>query len=774
MAICNKCGAGNENNDTGYCKFCLAPLDEEPQVSDNQKSSQGQNSNSDQASTRSQPRTARRHDSNIMLETRKKPAATEESFPTENIQALNDDILEQETRDSDPDFEIKEVNFDSDSVPGLVTPDEQPKGTFSEEKYFKDNQDDEVDFGDDSIDTDPLLGQDEEIRITMEQTENGPEINIADDSDFSTMPEILPQENAVKPIEEQDEFNEDSPLTKKIIINPQLAHPPMPETSRPENDQPEETISQKATHRTGMSGAPMSIEDIDKEPEDFTTNQNGLMDEIQTEKKQPELDKELLERVKQSPSPTFTAGIAYLNGNNVSFTGGFKPKTGQQIIIEDKAFEIREKPESLIKSTFSKIPRVAIFSAIGVIAILVILIAASFIPVDDGQIAGILVDPNTGSAVPKAIVSIKELDKTVETSYAGFFVFENIAPGNYTIEYLEDGIGVVAERMTVLEGKTSTLTLSLPENETPVISSNNRTTRDISVAETPRELKPGFMKLNLSPSKSKVYLDGKYLGQGTQTFRVSAGRHRVTVKHDGYSNKSITVRIPEDQIKPYKIELAKRGKKQKVEEKTEDETAADLEEQGKYSEALKIYKKLVSSNKNNIEAVLGRARCLKAIGQNDNALAGFLDGIKIANDRNDTETLLEALDGVLGINPNYLTARYKRGIIFLSQGQYFRAAQDFNKVVEVDRRHLNGYYKLGEAYYKAGNYSSAIDAYQQLQELNFADAKPYAFIAKSYNKLDDKKNTKKYYDKFKKSADITTQNELRNDPEWQQIKMMFE
>lgn len=761
MNTCKKCGADNQNNDTGYCKFCLAPLESYSPDNIQENGSSNQGNNSDQVNAAQQERSHSRHSGGTITQTRKQPPISAEVHQTENIPKEEPQFTPQQNKADEPDFEIKEVNFDNDSVPGLVSADSQPDDGFSEEKYFKGNDQNESNPDMDSLTADQSPDHTEEIRITMEQTENGPEINIEDDSDFSTLPEILPQEAAINEFE--DEELEELSLTKKIIINPQV------ENKLPPED--EESINEKTTQKTPTLKSVEEQLQSDHFPGDKKFDQFDKP-ENKTQKKKPVLDRELLEKAEQTPKPSLASGIAYVCGNSIRFTGGYIPKIGQQIIIEDKAYELKNKPESALQTILSKIPKAVLFGTAGLIVLTALIIVASFAPTDDGQIAGMLIDPNTSQAVPKANVTIQELGMTVQTSYAGFFVFDNIPPGNYTIMYEDDGVGVVSERTTVLEGKTSTLALSLPENEIPQIS--NQSSRDISEQAPPRELKPGFMKLALSPGKSKVYLNGKYLGSGTQTFKVPAGRHQVTVKQDGYSSKSITVRIPEDQIKSYKVSLNKLKKNQRPEKKTDEEIAAELEQSGDYSGALKKYEKLLSQNHNDIDAILGRARCLKGIGKSDDALAGFLDGVKVANDRKDTEALLEALDGVLNINPNYLTARYKRGTVLLSQGQYFRAAQDFSKVVEIDRRHLNGYYKLGEAYYKAGNYTSAINAYEKVQELNFADAKPFAYIAKAYYKLDDKKNTKKYYEKFNKNADLTTQNEFRSDPEWQKIKSLFE
>ena len=776
MLICPKCGAENVNNDTGYCKFCLATL--EPASSQNEQRDNIQNRQSDTKSINEGGQTSSRGNpqSGTMVESRKDRPVSDDMIyadKAEDTQTENISLPEKPQRD-EPLFEIKEVDFDHSATNGLGAADMGEDNGFNEGRYFKDAPEDKIDFDPDSIDMDTPIPDDDDIRIAMEQTENGPEITLGNQSDFSTTPEILPQEAPViqgslgddydslddTPIisndNEPDYDDEESPLTQKIIINPQV-------------EQKKHAENGLENGFTNNSTAPPPQETSFEKPKtDKPFHEND--DDLFGINEGPKIDEEVIARANQTPKPTSALGIAYFDGKAISFIGGFKPSAGDNVFVNEKGFILREKPPSIL----AKMPKPVLYGIAGLVLVILAFMAISLGPTDNGQITGMLINPSTKAPVSNATITIKELNKSVQTSYAGFFVFEDIKPGSYTVILEDEGVGILSEQLTVYEGKTSTISLSLPVNQP--ISSTQTQSREVASKPPPppKELKPGFMKLTLSPSKGKVYYDGEYIGRGTQTFKVPAGQHRVTVKQSGYKSKSFTVKIPEDQIKPYKVTLNKVKGSKKNDVKSEAEIAADLEQDGKFSEALKKYKLLLSQNKTDIEAVLGKGRCLKAIGQEENALTIFLDAVKISTDQKDMDTQLEALDGVLSINPNYLTARYRRGLIFLDQEQYFRAAQDFSKVVEIDRRHLNGYYKLGEAYYKGGNYNNAIAAYEKIQEFNFADTKPYVYITKSYLKLDDRKNAKKYYDKFEKSADQLTKNEFRNDAEWQKIKVMFD
>jgi len=767
VTICNNCGADNENNVTGYCYQCLSQLN--PDQSENAKKidetailQNDQNCNQlhqTSSGSRSGVGIAVKPQVSKQAIDGKQAFDSKESAATQPVKHI------QDNSDKDIAFEIKEVSFDESSVPGLVSPLENPDAKQPPEanlELINANQEKS-----DSMENELDLFQDDDLRFTMEKTENGPVVSLTDTSEFQSIPEIPPQEL----IDESSKLIKPEELTKEELLSKKSK--PVSETQRISIDD----INEPLPHAEKQFDQ-ISIRDESKRADSFSrqsiksdsnpTTEFGsslAQDDAPKSYSNKESNIKFLDNALSGPRPTISQGIAYISGGSISFAGGYKPAIGDIVTIADTVYKIKEKPSGRIPN-YMKIGG-------GAVLFLIILMAIfSLGSGDNGQIVGILIDPGTNNIIPGAMISIKELNKTTQTNKAGFFIFDEIPPGNYTVELLDEGVGVVSEKLTVLENRTSAAKFSLPTNNSITDLSNNDKSKQAGIEEKPQSLAPGFMKLKLTPAQANVYYDGKYIGKGNQTFKVSAGKHELAVKYDGYTSETKTVDIPEDQIKTYTITLNKAKSADKPEKKTELETAAELEQQGKYSEALNYYNKILAKKDDDLDAILGQARCLKAKGVTDESLTAFLKAVSISGDRNDIETQLEALNGILDINPNYLTALYKRGLILLNQAEYFRAAQDFNKVIEIDRRHLNAFYKLGESYYKAKNYPAAIEAYLKIQELNFADAKPYAYIAKSYMKLDDKKNAKKYYEKFDKNADMSTKSQFNSDLEWQQIKMM--
>jgi tetratricopeptide (TPR) repeat protein len=242
------------------------------------------------------------------------------------------------------------------------------------------------------------------------------------------------------------------------------------------------------------------------------------------------------------------------------------------------------------------------------------------------------------------------------------------------------------------------------------------------------------------------------------------------LRANGYDDQIQDIEIAENSTKNLSLALEKKAAAVAPETKTPYQFAQDLEGSGKFAEALLKYNAIVQLDPNNVDATLGQARCNRAKGDNSAALSSYLKAARTAADKGDAQTQLQALSGVLEINPNYLTALYGRGLIYLNQANYTQAAQDFAKVIEIDSRHLNAHYRLAEAYYKSKDYGAALQTYEQTLNLNFTDPKPLAFMAETYMAMGDLKNTKKYYEKFEKAADAPTRNKFNSDADWQNVK----
>lgn len=461
--------------------------------------------------------------------------------------------------------------------------------------------------------------------------------------------------------------------------------------------------------------------------------------------------------------------VAYLSGNSLTLSGGPKISAGDEILVGENAYEVRLKPRD----------KNSLYAIIGssVLAIFITLyFLGAFNSSPYGNLVGIVVGPDDRPLAEQE-VRIKEAGAKIKTNNAGFFVFNNLPAGIYTVEYLIDEEVVGEERITVLGDKTSTIRVSesgfepISSLETAPASDRKspaaeKKTESSNLTSSRGKNEPGAVKLTLKPAGVRAYLDGKPMGVGSNTYRVRPGRYLLSVKKSGYRPQSKNITVKSGKTFSYSFTLKKDSS---LDKKTDSEIAYENEVAGRYSEAQKYYERILQKNPSDVSALLGKARCLKNRNMHDSALSCFMEAGKIASDRGDTETQYDALTGIIGMNPNNFTVYLKRGDLLYSKGDYSRAAENYQKVITLDRRNLKAYYKLGNSCYRDGRYGEALEAFKGAEELHFADPKAQYYLAITYHALEDHKNTKKSYEKFKELASYSTSIEFKKDPEWKKV-----
>jgi tetratricopeptide (TPR) repeat protein len=456
-------------------------------------------------------------------------------------------------------------------------------------------------------------------------------------------------------------------------------------------------------------------------------------------------------------------GVVYLAGKDIRLTGGVKVAIGDEIKINDKVFEVKRPPGR------------SRWFYIGIIAAVAVLILSSLIiftsSKDVGQLIG-TVSTMDGRPLIGQGVRIVELNKTVSTNEAGFFIFSDIPAGIYTIDVQRSNGERIQDRISVVKDQTTTIALeeSRPQQrevsqsvQAPPIAAErpSKTSKQDTRASS-----KGILDLNLDPSNASAYIDDKPLGVGSNSYKLDPGSYTLTIKKSGYKDSDQRIRIQSDKTLSLDISLSEETQ---ARSKGNSEIAGDLEQAGNYREAMKYYDLALRSNSRDVNSLLGKARCARAEGKAEDAMTYYLQASRTAGDKGDVNSQIKALSGIIDMRPNTLTAYSSRGEIYYNLGQYDKAANDFIHVVEIDNRNLGAYYKLGDCYYKSKKYSDAIGAFTAAQELNFADPKAGVWLTKTYLAMGDKKNAKKAYENFKEIASYSARLEYKRDPEWQKV-----
>jgi tetratricopeptide (TPR) repeat protein len=383
-----------------------------------------------------------------------------------------------------------------------------------------------------------------------------------------------------------------------------------------------------------------------------------------------------------------------------------------------------------------------------------------------------LTDSATHRPLTGVTVRLTELDKSAGTNEAGFFIFDNIPAGIHTIECQVSGKASIQDKVTVIKNQTSAIALAASEVREVAVESHTAAPKPEAQVEKPQPTSnsgKGFLKLTIVPNNSSVYIDGKPIGVGSNTYKISSGSHDLAVRKDGFDEHHQTIKIDPDKTHGVKVTLSENSNASQPSKKTNTELALEKESTGNFKEAARLYDLVLKNNPRELPALLGKARCAREEGLFEEALSRFQQAAKVASDKDNTRVQIEALTGIIEIRPNTYTAYASRGDVLLGLGQYKNAVDDFSKVVELDKRNLGAYYKLGNSYYALGQYNDALGAFHAAEEINFADPKAQVCLAKTYLALGDRRNTKKSYAKFKDLASYSAKLEFKKDPEWQKV-----
>jgi tetratricopeptide (TPR) repeat protein len=108
---------------------------------------------------------------------------------------------------------------------------------------------------------------------------------------------------------------------------------------------------------------------------------------------------------------------------------------------------------------------------------------------------------------------------------------------------------------------------------------------------------------------------------------------------------------------------------------------------------------------------------------------------------------IENYDKVIEINQRDVSAYNNRGIVYKHIGDYVRAIEDFDKALEINPQDLNAYTNRGSVYYDLRDYYRAIEDFGKAIEINPSDAVAYCNHGIAYYRLGDRERAIQDFDK---------------------------
>lgn len=163
--------------------------------------------------------------------------------------------------------------------------------------------------------------------------------------------------------------------------------------------------------------------------------------------------------------------------------------------------------------------------------------------------------------------------------------------------------------------------------------------------------------------------------------------------------------------------------------------AAKLYQEGKYTEVIETYNKILELQPENAHVFFLRGRCFVAKKMYDQAITDFSRAIELDEE-------------------NYIYY-FVRAKVYSDKQLFTEAIVDYDKAIELNPEDYSLYDMKSAACFKSGNYLKALETCDKGIELNPQHAMFYLTKSVCYEKLGDKENTSQNYQKFIYFSNIT-------------------
>lgn len=188
--------------------------------------------------------------------------------------------------------------------------------------------------------------------------------------------------------------------------------------------------------------------------------------------------------------------------------------------------------------------------------VLIILTAASFIPVVSANVPGMKALNSAarkvlGMTSAPASRTAATLPFTVDTTPGGATVQVNgrpagqtpmtlrLAPGSYRVTLIRSGYAPLTRTITVKRGARASLIVRL----TPATAASKPRTAPVQTAAPARPAATMPVRVTSTPSGAAVQIGGKTVGRTPVTLQLASGTHTLTVTRSGYTAVRRTVTV---------------------------------------------------------------------------------------------------------------------------------------------------------------------------------------------------------------------------------------
>jgi Flp pilus assembly protein TadD len=465
-------------------------------------------------------------------------------------------------------------------------------------------------------------------------------------------------------------------------------------------------------------------------------------------------------------------GVAYLDGNAIRMTGGVKLHPGDQIKIGEKEF--------MLKPRQKKRKPLYLFLLIFLAADIFIL-SSLLKGKSSGRLIGVVLEEKSKMALSNAEIQIMELGKNVRSNQLGFFMFDLVPSGSYTLQTSLNGYQNVKDNVTITKKQTTTVSVSLspksltglPEKSTEEIAPIDKSTpENVAFEGTGTKERYGAVSIESNVSEPVVVMDDRTLGTGNKVYKnISMGKHTLRITKEGYQDWTQKIEVKREKTLNLKINLQEAATVIPSPETAEDWIAlAQSQMDSKdFTSAVNSYNQALTLNPKSPEALLGRGQVYNQLNDREKAIPDLNKAAEHYTSEKNYSQAIICYTHLLALNDQDLASLDNRGLCYLQLGQSEKSLSDFEKTIELDKKFFLGYLHLGEAYYKSGNYEASLENYKKAKKLNSQSSQVYVGLALAYFAKGEKSSAKKSYKKFEELSTYIDRERMKQDPEWRKL-----
>jgi tetratricopeptide (TPR) repeat protein len=465
-------------------------------------------------------------------------------------------------------------------------------------------------------------------------------------------------------------------------------------------------------------------------------------------------------------------GVAYLEGNTIRLAGGTKLHPGDQIKIKDKEFILKARERK------RKFPYIFVFIfLVAAVIILPQLLKGK----SSGRLVGIVLEEKSKTALSNAEIQVMELGKKVRSNQLGFFMFDFVPSGSYTLQVSLKGYQVAKDNVTITKKQTTTLSVSLspktlaglPErSSTEIASGEESTTKTVALEGTEAQDRYGAISIESNVSEPLAMIDDQMLGTGNKVYKnVSLGKHTLRITKQGYQDWTQKIDVKRGKTLNLRVSLQETTQANTSPQTAEEwiALAQSQRDSQDFASAVNSYSQALSLDPKSPEALLGRGLVCNQLNDRAKACEDLNKAAEyFINEKNYDQAII-CYTHLLELNDQDAGSFYNRGLCYFKLDQYEKSISDLEKAVNLDKKFFLGYLQLGEAYYKSGNYEASLENYKKAKKLNPENLQVYVGLVKTYFAKGERASAKKSYKKFEELSAYIDRERMKQDPEWRKV-----